>query len=147
MPTFDPEAELEKLSVPIQYLPLHDVLAAWDAEHGKVYCTLGLSPIQKRCALTHELAHIALKHQRCAFGDDSLTTLASISQERTAEMWAARKLITSVQLAVARESGLQPAAIARELEITPRIYRARLLAEQYDEQRWLGTDLELVGCS
>ncbi|MGG7568877.1 ImmA/IrrE family metallo-endopeptidase [Streptomyces sirii] len=139
MSKFDPEVELEKLSIPIQYLPLHDVLAAWDAEHGKVYCSLGLNPVQKRCALTHELAHITLKHQRCAYADDSVTTIATISQERAAELWAARKLISALQLAAARESGLPPDTIARELGTTPRIYRARLLAEQYDEQRWLGT--------
>ncbi|MEU5306889.1 ImmA/IrrE family metallo-endopeptidase [Streptomyces noursei] len=137
---FDPEAELEKLSIPIHYLALHDVLAAWDAEHGKVYCSVGLNPIQKRCALTHELAHITLKHQRCAYADDSVTTIASITQERAAEMWAARKLISAVQLAAARESGLRPTAVARELGTTPRIFRARLLAEQHDEQRWLGAD-------
>ncbi|ANZ21691.1 protein of unknown function (DUF955) [Streptomyces noursei ATCC 11455] len=140
MSTFDPEAELEKLSIPIHYLALQDVLAAWDAEHGKVYCSVGLNPIQKRCALTHELAHISLKHQRCAYADDSVTTIASITQERAAEMWAARKLISAVQLAAARESGLRPTAVARELGTTPRIFRARLLAEQHDEQRWLGTD-------
>ncbi|MFE6692053.1 ImmA/IrrE family metallo-endopeptidase [Streptomyces sp. NPDC057743] len=141
MHTFDPEVELEKLNIPIQYLPLQDVLAAWDAERGKVYCSLGLHPIQKRCALTHELAHVTLEHQRCAYGDDNVTTIASITQEREAEMWAACKLISVVQLATARESGLQPAALARELGVTSRMYRARLLAERRDERRWLGAEL------
>ncbi|MFK0297530.1 ImmA/IrrE family metallo-endopeptidase [Streptomyces sp. NPDC090442] len=135
MGTFDPEAELEKLGIAIQYLLLRDTLAAWDAERGKVYCTLGLDRIPKRCALAHELAHIALEHQRCAYADESVRTIEIIAQERKAELWAARKLISSAQLAATRESGLSPTAIARELGVTSRIYRARLLAEQVDEQR------------
>ncbi|MFE6692298.1 ImmA/IrrE family metallo-endopeptidase [Streptomyces sp. NPDC057743] len=142
MHTFDPVAELEKLNIPVQYLPLQDTLAAWDPERCRVYCGLGLHPIQKRCALTHELAHITLEHRRCAYGDDSVVTIASIAQEREAEMWAARKLISVVQFAAAQESGLQPSVIARELGVTDRVYRARFLAERLDETRWLGTELD-----
>ncbi|ANZ21724.1 protein of unknown function (DUF955) [Streptomyces noursei ATCC 11455] len=137
---FDPETELQRMGVPIQYVPLHGALAAWDPEQGKVLCSLGLSLIQKRCSLTHELAHIVLKHQRCAYTGEGVTTITSFTQERAAEMWAARKLISPVQLAIARESRLSSADIARELGVTTRVYRARLLAEEHDEQRWLGTE-------
>ncbi|ANZ21814.1 protein of unknown function (DUF955) [Streptomyces noursei ATCC 11455] len=137
---FDPEIELQRIGVPIQYVPIQGVLAAWEAEQGKVLCSLGLSPIQKRCSLTHELAHIVLKHQRCAYTGKGVTTITSFAQERAAEMWAARKLISPVKLAAARESGLPSVDIARELGVTTRVYRARLLAEQHDEQRWLGTE-------
>ncbi|MEU5307012.1 ImmA/IrrE family metallo-endopeptidase [Streptomyces noursei] len=138
--TFDPEVELQRLGIPIRHAPLQGTLAAWDPEQGKVFCSISLSPIQKRCSLTHELAHIILKHQRCAYTGEGVASITSFTQERAAEMWAARKLINPVQLATARESGLSSADIARELGVTTRVYRARLLAEQYDEQRWLGTD-------
>ncbi|WP_274919545.1 ImmA/IrrE family metallo-endopeptidase [Streptomyces sp. WZ-12] len=143
---YDPESELDKLGIPIQYIQLNDVLATWDPESGKVYCSTGLSPMQKRCALTHEVAHITLKHRRCSYlATEDATTVAAVAQERGAEMWAARKLVSAVQLAAARECGLPPTVVARELGVTLRVYRARLLAEHQDEQRWLGNLDELVG--
>ncbi|MGM9470195.1 ImmA/IrrE family metallo-endopeptidase [Streptomyces murinus] len=94
----------------------------------------------KRCALSHELAHIKLDHRRCAFSDDAVTSISAINQERSAEMWASRQLISAVQLAVARESGLPVLAVSKELGVTDRMYRARLLAEKQDEMRWLGAE-------
>ncbi|MGG7568887.1 ImmA/IrrE family metallo-endopeptidase [Streptomyces sirii] len=134
--TYNPQTELDELGVPVHYLPLRDILAAWDAERRKVYCTQGLGPIQKRCALTHELAHISLGHHRCTYG--GATNVATLAQERAAELWAARRLITVVQLAIASDSELPNSVLARELGVTPRIFRARILAEEEDEQRWLG---------
>ncbi|MFJ4800023.1 ImmA/IrrE family metallo-endopeptidase [Streptomyces murinus] len=138
MSTFDPEKELDNLGIPVEYLRLQDVLAEWDAEHGKVYCNIGLTPVLKRCALAHELAHIKLEHSRCAFSDGVVTSVSSIQQERSAEMWASRQLISVVQLAIAKESRLPYSAVAREFGVTERMYRARLLAEIQDEERWLG---------
>ncbi|GAU71603.1 hypothetical protein SSP35_55_00040 [Streptomyces sp. NBRC 110611] len=136
MNAYDPEAEIDAIGVPICYLPLRDSLAAWDAERRKVYCSEGLGPIHKRCALAHELAHIALGDHRCAYG--GTTNVATFAQERTAELWAARRLISVVELAIAYDSGLPDSILARQLGVTPRIYRARLIAEKEDEQRWLG---------
>lgn len=136
MSDYDPEAEIEKLDIPIEYLPLRDVLAAWDAEHRKVYCATGLSPTQARCSLGHELAHIKLGHHRCNYG--TAPVLSTLSQERAAELWAARKLISVVEVTIAKESGLPVHAIARALGVTERMYRARLLAEKDDEDHWLG---------
>ncbi|WP_446750728.1 ImmA/IrrE family metallo-endopeptidase [Streptomyces sp. WZ-12] len=138
MTAFDPEAELEKLGISIQYLQLQDILAAWDAERSAVYCSVDLRPVHKRGALCHELAHITLGHQRCAHFDDSVTALETVTQERAAEMWAARQLISTVELAIAQESGLSCTTIAREFGVTERMYRARLLAHTEDERRWLG---------
>ncbi|MGM9470228.1 hypothetical protein [Streptomyces murinus] len=135
---FDPEKELEGLDIPIEYRRLRDALADWDAERGKVYCNIGLTSPLKRCALTHVLAHIKLEHPRCALSDGAVTSLSSIQQERSAEMWASRQLISVVQLAVAKESRLPDSSVAREFGITERMYRARLLAEVQDEERWLG---------
>ncbi len=133
---YDPESELDSLNIPVHYLPLRDILAAWDAERRKVYCTEGLGPIQKRCALAHELAHVTLGHHRCTYG--GITNVATVAQERAAELWAARHLVSVVELAIAYDSDLPDTILARELGVTPRIYRARLLAEEEDEQRWLG---------
>ncbi|MFK0297552.1 ImmA/IrrE family metallo-endopeptidase [Streptomyces sp. NPDC090442] len=138
---FDPELELEKQGIPIQYLHLRDVLAAWDAERCKVYCSIGLKRIQKRSALCHELAHITLQHNRCAYPDTALRNVSTIAQERSAELWAARRLINVVQLAAAQESGLPHSIVARELGVTERMYRARLIAEREDERRWLGLEV------
>lgn len=132
---YDPEAEIERMGIPIHYLKLQDTIAAWDAEHRKIYCTVGLSPVQKRSALCHELAHITLGHRRCMFGGS--TPVASIVQERSAELWAARKLISVVELAIAKDSGLPRATIAQAYGVTERMYHARLLAEEEDDRRWL----------
>lgn len=123
------------MGIPIYYLNLQDTLAAWDAENRKVYCSLGLSSAQRRSALCHELAHITLGHRECLFGGS--TPVAAIIQERSAELWAARKLISVVELAIARDSGLPREAIAKAYGVTERMYHARLLAEEEDERRWL----------
>ncbi|MFD9631069.1 ImmA/IrrE family metallo-endopeptidase [Streptomyces violascens] len=136
MSDYDPEAEIEKLGIPVEYLPLHDVLAAWDADRRKVYCAIGLSQTQTRCSLGHELAHIELGHHRCSYG--TAPVLSTLSQERAAELWAARKLISVVEVTIAKESGLPTNTIAHALGVTERMYRARLLAEKDDESRWLG---------
>ncbi|MWA07877.1 ImmA/IrrE family metallo-endopeptidase [Streptomyces sp. BA2] len=135
MSAFDPEAEIEQMGIPIYYLNLQDTIAAWDAEHRKVYCTLGLSSAQRRSALCHELGHITLGHRECMFGGS--TPVAAIVQERSAELWAARKLISVVELAIARDSGLPRRTIAQAYGVTERMYHARLLAEEEDERRWL----------
>ncbi|WP_162889915.1 ImmA/IrrE family metallo-endopeptidase [Streptomyces olivoreticuli] len=136
MSAYDPEWELRNLGIPIHYMQLRDMLAVWDAESNKVYCAMGLGPVQKRCALAHEVAHIMLGHHRCAHGGGA-AAVSTLAQERDAEIWAARKLVTVVELAVARDSGLPNRIIAQELGVTERIYHARLLADEEDEQRWL----------
>ncbi|WKK26445.1 ImmA/IrrE family metallo-endopeptidase [Streptomyces olivoreticuli] len=136
MSAYDPEDELGRLGIPVHYMQLRDMLAAWDAECRKVYCALGLSSVLQRCVLAHEVAHIALGHHRCTYGG-AAAAVVTLAQERAAEVWAARKLITVVELAVARDSGLPDRAIAHELGVTERVYHARLLAEREDEQRWL----------
>ncbi|MFJ4806807.1 ImmA/IrrE family metallo-endopeptidase [Streptomyces murinus] len=135
---FDPEKELDELGIPVEYVRLRDVPAEWDPEYGRVYCNIGLTPALKRCALSHKLAHIKLKHSRCTFPDDAVTSFSSIQQERSAEMWASRQLISVTQLAIAKESRLSDSLVAREFGVTERMYRARLLAEMQDEERWLG---------
>ncbi len=134
---FDPEVELKKLDIAIQYIELPDVMAAWDPDQRRVYCHKDLTSTQKRCVLTHQLAHVTLGHRQCVYANEELESTVHIMQERTAELWASRKLITAVQLATAQESDLQTHQIARELKVTPRVYRARLLAEKEDERHWL----------
>ncbi|MFD8197560.1 ImmA/IrrE family metallo-endopeptidase [Streptomyces wuyuanensis] len=135
MSRFDPEEEIKKLGIPIEYLQLRDSLAVWDASRRKVYCALGLGLIEKRCALGHELAHIRLGHRSCSCGKGGM--VAALVQERAAELWAARHLISEVDLAIARESGLPSATISRALGVTERMYRARLLAQEDDLRCWL----------
>jgi len=72
-----------------------------------------LGPINRRCTIAHELGHLALGHNPAATG------WCQLRQEREAETWAARLLITPDKYREAESAhGPHAGAIASELEVT-----------------------------
>ena len=76
----------------------------------------GLGPINRRCTLAHELAHHVLRH------DPAATGWWRARQEREADRWASRLLISPADYAAAEAMhGPHPGAIAHELGVTVRL--------------------------
>lgn len=95
------------------------VLAHSDGDKGRYYghrtisLRADLGHINFRCTLAHELAHVALRH------DPAATGWVAARQEREADKWAARLLITPEAYREAELAhGPHPGAIASELEVT-----------------------------
>lgn len=73
-----------------------------------------LGPLNRRCTLAHELGHAALDH----LVDADLPDWLIERQERDADRWAARLLISEVDYAVAESIHPNAGAIAAELGVT-----------------------------
>lgn len=75
-----------------------------------------LGPINRRCALAHELGHYVLGH------DPEASGWWSTRQENQADEWAANRLITPADYAAAELAhGPHAGGIASELEVTKHI--------------------------
>jgi Zn-dependent peptidase ImmA (M78 family) len=113
---------------------LRDTWGAWVPQYRAIVLAEGLTSIQERCVLAHELEHaIAQDEIGCGSGPyaDRLAAeggqnLIAIKQERRADREACRKLIAISDLGeVARWAGGMGAA-AEELGVTERMLSIRL---------------------
>ena len=86
----------------------------WHRARRVVSLRRDLGPVNRRCTLAHELGHAALDHE--VRGD--LPRWIVVRQDKDADEWAARLLISEVEYAVAESIHPAPSAIARELEVT-----------------------------
>lgn len=84
------------------------VLGEYYAEEREVYFDLRLTPIEKRCAIAHELGHV---HHGHACEDDPRA-------EQQADIYAARALIAPDHYSQLERHGLNHHDIAEELGVT-----------------------------
>ncbi len=107
----------------------------FDPAHSIIRVAPGMSARTTRSVLAHELGHATLRH--------APTTHARLSarQERQADAWAARLLISPQAYAAAENlRGPHPASLAFELDVTVELviaYQA-LLARASERQRHAG---------
>lgn len=95
--------------------------ARWHPGSRVISLREGLGPINRVCSLAHELGHAALGHYA---GDDIPEWLYS-RQEKEAEEWAAKLLISTADYARAEQLyGSHPGILARELGVTVRLVEA-----------------------
>ena len=86
--------------------------------HGIISLRRGLGPKNYRCTLAHELAHHALGHDPAASG------WVHDRQERQANEWAARRLISPTEYATTETLyGPQLSLIAHELGVTVKVLK------------------------
>lgn len=86
--------------------------------HGIISLRRNLGPKNFRCTLAHELAHHALGH------DPAATGWVHDRQERQANEWAARQLISPTEYALAEQLyGPQPQLLAHELGVTVKVLK------------------------
>lgn len=95
--------------------------ARWHPESRVISLRESLGHTNRVCSLAHELAHAALGHY---VGDDIPDWLHS-RQEREADEWAARFLISTDEYAKTEQLyGSHPGILARELGVTVRLVEA-----------------------
>lgn len=83
--------------------------AAWMPHRNTITLRVGMDDVTTLCSLAHELGHAHYSHPPGHYG----------AQERQADEFAARLLISPVDYALAeRLHGPHPAAIAHELGVT-----------------------------
>ncbi|MFF4848728.1 ImmA/IrrE family metallo-endopeptidase [Streptomyces sp. NPDC001194] len=123
--SYSPLAELEQLRIPVVRVHLRDTWGAWSPVHRKIVVAVGLSAVQERCVLAHELEHALADDLGCGVGLDACHPLV-IPQERRADTLAARKLIAISELAAVAQWADDVRIAAAELGVTERILRVRL---------------------
>ncbi|MCZ4100543.1 hypothetical protein G3I60_42440 [Streptomyces sp. SID13666] len=117
---YSPAALLDEMHIPVIREWLRDTWGAWSPVHRKIVIAAGLSPVQERCVLAHELEHVLSDDAACGFG------VLSIHQERRADIEAARKLVAISDLAEAAGWAPDVRTAAAGLGVTERILRIRL---------------------
>lgn len=99
------------LEVHVAALPV-GCLGAYEHERERILLARGLTPVEQRCVLAHELGHALLSHVG-----------SSAADERAAERFAARLLIDPRALAEACRWARDDAELADELGVTIDIVR------------------------
>lgn len=127
---YAPADFLVQIGVRVVRTWLRDTWAAWSAVHGCVVLATGLSLVQERCVLAHEVEHILAGDLECA------SRPMTIRQERRADVEAARKLIAISDLAEVAQWAPDPRTAAAELSVTERMLRIRLNDLQGEGWPW-----------
>jgi Zn-dependent peptidase ImmA (M78 family) len=116
---YSPTKVLDHLGIPVVRTWLRDTWACWSPAHRTVVLASGLSPVQERCVLAHEVEHVLADDIGCA-GPSALR------MERRADREAARKLIAISDLAPVAQWAPDLRTAAAELRVTERMLQVRL---------------------
>lgn len=127
---YSPAALLGELGIPILSVWLRDTWGAWSPVHRKVVIAAGLTPIQTRCVLAHEVEHVLANDGGCGFG------VLTERQERRADVEAARKLVPLSDLAEVAGQCPDRADAAALLGVTERMLTIRLTDLQGEGWPW-----------
>lgn len=123
--SYSPLAVLDDLRIPVVRVHLRDTWGAWSPLHRKIVVATGLSAVQERCVLAHEVEHALADDLGCGVGLNAAHPLG-IPQERRADLQAARKLIAISDLAAVAQWADDVRVAADELGVTERMLRVRL---------------------
>lgn len=103
----------DALGVRVATAPLDPgFLGLYDADRHAISLTLGLTPVERRCVLAHELGHAIHRHRT-----------GSPSNERVANAFAARLLVDPEALRDATLWTHEPWELAEELDLTEDVVR------------------------
>lgn len=119
-PHYAPAAFLEQLDVTITRIWLRDTWGAWSQDHRRIVIASGLTLVQERCVLAHEVEHVLAEDADCS------DMAFAVRQERRADVEAARKLIGISDLAAVAQWAPDVYTAAAELNVTERMLRVRL---------------------
>lgn len=130
---YAPALALEHLGIRVVHTWLRDTWGAWSRERSDVVVVAsGLSVVQERCVLAHELEHVLADDTECG------GHIASIRQERRADLEAARKLVAISDLAQVAQWAPDVQSAACELQVTERILTVRLNDLRGEGWPWRG---------
>jgi Zn-dependent peptidase ImmA (M78 family) len=127
---YSPAWVLEQLGIPVVRTWLRDTWGAWVPSRRKVVIASGLSDVQERCVLAHEVEHIIAGDGDC----NGMVGPVAIHQERYADKEAARKLIAISDLCEVAQWADNIRIAAAELNVTERMVRVRL--NDLDGEGW-----------
>lgn len=116
--------------------PIAPAAAAWLPTERVILIDSGLSRVEGRCALAHEIAHIDLDHQPTGFG------YFDARMERDADALAGRRLLPVGVLADV--AGWDASWAAEELRVTVGLLHLRLTRLHPAEARALLSALQTV---
>jgi Zn-dependent peptidase ImmA (M78 family) len=117
---YSPAIALDQLGVAVVRTWLRDTWGAWSRDRRRIVLASGLSVVQERCVLAHEVEHVLADDVDC--GNRQI----SIRQERSADLEAARKLVAISDLAEVAQWAPDVYAAAGELNVTERMLQVRL---------------------
>lgn len=125
---YSPGWVLDQLGIPVIRTWLRDTWGLWYPSQRRIVIASGLSDVQERCVLAHEVEHALADDLDCNGG------ALAIHQERYADREAARKLIAISDLCPVAQWADDIRAAAVELHVTERMLRIRL--NDLDGEGW-----------
>lgn len=129
---YAPDLALEHLGIRVVRTWLRDTWAAWSREQrDTIVIASGLSVVQERCVLAHEIEHVLADDDACA--DRAL----AVRRERRADLEAARKLVAISDLAAVAQWAPDVQSAAHELQVTERMLTVRLNDLRGEGWPWL----------
>lgn len=152
--SYEPDEECIQLGIRVRTLWLRDTWGAWAPQHRTIVLAEGLTPVQRRCVLAHEVEHAIADHATgCGSGPYAELSevrrqfsLVTIRQERHADLQAARKLIAISDLAeLAQWFDGEVTAVAAELGVTERMLTIRLRDLQGEGWPWRLVKSKIAG--
>lgn len=118
---YAPALALENLGIRVVRTWLRDTWGAWSRDQrNTIVIASGLSAVQERCVLAHELEHVLADDTECG------GQIASLRQERRADIEASRKLVAISDLAEVAQWAPDIQSAADELHVTERMLQVRL---------------------
>ncbi|MET7746799.1 ImmA/IrrE family metallo-endopeptidase [Streptomyces sp. NPDC005385] len=117
---YAPAAILDDLRITVVRTWLRDTWGVWSRDCQRIVIASGLSEVQERCVLAHELEHVYADDAECS------NPIARIRQERGADLRAARKLVGISDLARVAQWAGDPHTAAAALHVTQRLLEVRL---------------------
>ncbi len=129
---YSPHEVLARLGIPIIRVWLRDTWGSWSAAQRKIVIATGLTAVQERCVLAHELEHVLAQDDSC--GTEQLPVL----RERRADLEAARKLIAISDLCQVAQWASDIRLAAHELHVTERMLHIRLRDLEGEGWPWPG---------
>lgn len=118
--SYAPDAILESLGIAVTRTWLRDTWGAWARDRRRIVIASGLSLVQERCVLAHELEHVLADDIDCAGRP------MAVRQERRADLEAARKLVAISDLSAVARWAPDVYTAAAELNVTERMLQVRL---------------------
>lgn len=138
---YSPRTILDALGISVIRTWLRDTWGLWLPDKMTVVVAEGISPVQERCTLAHEVEHILAGDGYCCSSTDD-TSLSAVRREQRADLQAARKLVGISDLAPAAHRGLGLSEVAAELDVTERLLMIRL--DDLKGEAWPAT-LKIAG--
>jgi Zn-dependent peptidase ImmA (M78 family) len=134
---YSPMTIIESLGISVTRIWLRDTFGAWSPRHRKIVIASGLSAVQERCVLAHELEHALAGDTGCESGPQRIRC------ERTADVEAARKLVGISDLGEVAQWTDDIRTAAAELSVTERMLQIRI--DDLKGEGWPWPDSSRIG--